>query len=95
MNRDFLLVMAGGAASFLTTLLTLYIAELIEQRRLALKSHDIKSLPNPESNVYKRSEFFKASGSDAVKREEPVAENKVTSPDAPVTDSSIIRKSEN
>ena len=95
MNRDFLLVMAGGAASFITTLLTLYFAELIEKRRLALKSRDIKSLPNPESNVYKRSEFFKAESSDALKRAEPVSETKVTSSDAPVTDSSIIRKSEN
>ena len=88
-------MMAGGAASFITTLLTLYVAELIEKSRHALKSHVIKSMPNPESNVYKRSEFFKAEGSDVVKRAESAAENKVTSPDAPVTDSSIIRKSEN
>jgi hypothetical protein len=68
MSRDFLLVFAGGMVSLVTTLVVLFVADFIRQRTETLKAQKIKSMPNPESNALKRSEFFKRGAAEAEKK---------------------------
>ncbi len=78
MNRDFLLVFAGGMVSLVTSLVVLFVADFIRQRGELLKSKRIMALPNPESNTWRRSEFFKsgAASADATRKDAGAAEAK-------------------
>ncbi len=96
MNREFLLVVAGGLVSLVTTLLTLFFADFVQRRREALKILAAKAMPNPESNVFKRADFFKGETREGDQKTGAPKPDAAPAPlSANATDSSIIRKSEN
>ncbi|MBI3536818.1 MAG: hypothetical protein HY070_04565 [Chloroflexi bacterium] len=99
MSRDFLLVFAGGMVSLVTTLVVLFVADYLRQRNDALVAKRIKTLPNPESNALKRSEFFKR-GADAEKKDGSSDSPKTsdipdTKKETTAADSKIVLRSEN